>query len=102
MTLLLKAIFYAQTFVSIFQDIEEGSGNEAYDYSSSSVFPIVPSRALDEVRPPPPPRPTSSYSPFDEDDSQITTLTDDSMENSAPYVQKKLQKFPVTAGKSIR
>jgi len=107
-----------------YDEIEEGSGNEAYDYSSS----IVPSRPA-----PLPPavatksgvlggtgddddddgfvEPTMTFTPFGRDKesgskqgrpgSSVQVATDRT-ENRKPYVQKKLPKFPVTAGKSMR
>ena len=81
---------FAFTEALFLQEIEEGSGNEPYDYSSS----IVPSRPSGSVEP------TMTFSPYDEDDPPLVVT--DRIINSKPVVQRRLQKYPVTAGKSIR
>ena len=83
-----------------FQEIEEGSG---YDQRSS----IVPSRPTGTNYPSRPTTPDHSpvfnipgITPYDgsEDLGEVT----DSIINRSPYIQKKLKRYPVTAGRSVR
>ena len=85
---------------NIFQEIEEGSG---YDGPSS----IVPTRPTGTNYPTRPTTPDHSpifnlpgITPYD-GTGDFTEVTD-RIVNRSPYIQKKIKRYPVIAGRSIR
>ena len=89
--------------IARFQEIEEGSGDTFYEKSSR----IVPSQPISTNYPTRPTTPDHSpifnlpgITPYDgtEDLNEVT----DRIINRAPYIQKKIKRYPMTAGRSVR
>ena len=83
---------------SNFQELEEGSGNEDYN----EVASIVPTRPIDSI---PDRTKVPEFSPiypsYYDPNREAGTVTE-KIPNQAPYVQTKLKKYQVVAGKSFR
>ena len=84
--------------VRTFQEMEEGSGNEDYN----EVASIMPTRLADSV----PDRTkvpefSQIYPSYFDSNREAGTVTE-KMPNQPPYVQTKLKKYHVVAGKSFR
>ncbi len=92
---------------SPYEEVEEGSGNEAYDgrstISPTKVTGVVTPRAtrLPEFSPTFP-VPGSRDDTSTRDSTIVTDRLPIPIVNQPPYIQKKLRKYAVTAGRSLR
>lgn len=87
-----------ENFKFAFQEIEEGSGNEDYN----EVASIMPTRPVDSI---PDRTKVPDFSPIYPsyfDTNREPAVVTEKIPNQAPYVQTKLRKYPITAGKSFR